>query len=225
MAYAPIDYIGAMHAAINLHAVNNAVVDTQVVQARMDSEGRTAEGRTTDTTTAAAETRADARSAAAGGRGTAPAAAGSGGGRPADQARPATARIPATSRRRGCCCNAPPTAAVPQAALILGGTYDPDVLREIGVLGFASNPAMAREWYQKAAGTRRQRSRAVGSIAWRRQNAKAQRGVRGGSIVGRPGRHLRRSRARTVPEWNFVVPTDFLRLRQFGTRPDSQPEL
>jgi hypothetical protein len=37
-----------------------------------------------------------------------------------------------------------------EAALALGGTYDPDVLREIGVLGFAPNPAMAREWYQKA---------------------------------------------------------------------------
>ena len=33
---------------------------------------------------------------------------------------------------------------------MLGGTYDPEVLREIGVLGFAPNPAKAREWYQKA---------------------------------------------------------------------------
>ncbi len=32
LAYAPVDYIGAMHAAINLHAANNSVVDTRVVK-------------------------------------------------------------------------------------------------------------------------------------------------------------------------------------------------
>ena len=32
MAYAPVNYIGAMHAAINLHAANNSVVDTRVVR-------------------------------------------------------------------------------------------------------------------------------------------------------------------------------------------------
>ena len=32
LAYAPVNYIGAMHAAINLHAANNSVVDTQVVR-------------------------------------------------------------------------------------------------------------------------------------------------------------------------------------------------
>jgi hypothetical protein len=37
------------------------------------------------------------------------------------------------------------------AALALGATYDPSVLREIGVLGFAPSTAQAREWYQKAA--------------------------------------------------------------------------
>ena len=37
-----------------------------------------------------------------------------------------------------------------RAALELGGTYDPMVLREIGVQGFAPDPALAREWYQKA---------------------------------------------------------------------------
>jgi hypothetical protein len=38
-----------------------------------------------------------------------------------------------------------------QAAFLLGGTFDPEVLRDLGVLGFAPNPAMAREWYQRAA--------------------------------------------------------------------------
>ena len=37
-----------------------------------------------------------------------------------------------------------------RAALELGGTYDPEVLREIGTQGFAPDPALAREWYQKA---------------------------------------------------------------------------
>ncbi len=32
LAYAPVDYIGAMHAAINLHTANNSVVDTRVVK-------------------------------------------------------------------------------------------------------------------------------------------------------------------------------------------------
>jgi TPR repeat protein len=38
-----------------------------------------------------------------------------------------------------------------QAALALGGTYDPNVLRELGVVSFASDPAQARAWYQRAA--------------------------------------------------------------------------
>ncbi len=45
-----------------------------------------------------------------------------------------------------------------QAAFLLGGTYDPEVLRDLGVLGFAPNTNLAREWYQRAAGTRRDRS-------------------------------------------------------------------
>jgi hypothetical protein len=38
-----------------------------------------------------------------------------------------------------------------QAALALGGTYDPLVLKSLGVIGVASDPALARNWYQKAA--------------------------------------------------------------------------
>jgi hypothetical protein len=38
-----------------------------------------------------------------------------------------------------------------QAALLLGASYDPIVLRDLGVLGFAPDPAQARTWYQKAA--------------------------------------------------------------------------
>jgi TPR repeat protein len=37
------------------------------------------------------------------------------------------------------------------AALALGATFDPLILREIGVLGLGPNVAQARSWYQKAA--------------------------------------------------------------------------
>jgi hypothetical protein len=39
----------------------------------------------------------------------------------------------------------------PQAALALGGTYDPAVLKKLGLNGFHADPAQAREWYRKAA--------------------------------------------------------------------------
>jgi hypothetical protein len=39
-----------------------------------------------------------------------------------------------------------------QAALALGGTYDPLVLKSLGVIGVAADKAQARGWYQKAAG-------------------------------------------------------------------------
>jgi TPR repeat protein len=41
----------------------------------------------------------------------------------------------------------------PQAALALGGTYDPAELRRIGIPNFQAqaDPAKAREWYSRAA--------------------------------------------------------------------------
>jgi hypothetical protein len=39
----------------------------------------------------------------------------------------------------------------PQAALALGGTYDPSVLKKLGIIAFHADPAQAREWYRKAA--------------------------------------------------------------------------
>ena len=38
-----------------------------------------------------------------------------------------------------------------KAALALGGTYDPVVLRRLGIINFHSDPAQARDWYRKAA--------------------------------------------------------------------------
>jgi TPR repeat protein len=37
-----------------------------------------------------------------------------------------------------------------RSALALGASYDPDVLRKLGVLGVAADAAIAREWYAKA---------------------------------------------------------------------------
>lgn len=39
-----------------------------------------------------------------------------------------------------------------EAALALGSTYDPLVLRKLGAIGIASDMARARQWYQKAEG-------------------------------------------------------------------------
>ena len=138
MAYAPVNYIGAMHAALNLHAANNSVVDTRVVRLEWVPK-------------------ADQPKAAE---------------PPAAAPRPVVAVPPAPQLdqeeigrliKRGqqllATGDIAPARLLLQraalggsahAALILGGTYDPDVLREIGVLGFAPNPAKAREWYQKA---------------------------------------------------------------------------
>ena len=38
-----------------------------------------------------------------------------------------------------------------QASLALGGTFDPLVLKSLGAVGVAADPAQARGWYQKAA--------------------------------------------------------------------------
>jgi hypothetical protein len=152
LAYAPVDYIGAMHAAINLHAANNAVVDTRVV--RLEWVAKKKKNEQASVQAAVQQP-------------------------PAQQPAPATAkqaaRAPAPPPmdpeeinrliRRGqqllqagdiaparLMLQRAAMGGSGQAALLLGGTYDPEVLRDLGVLGFASNPAQAREWYQKAAG-------------------------------------------------------------------------
>jgi hypothetical protein len=38
-----------------------------------------------------------------------------------------------------------------QASLALGGTFDPLILKNLGAVGIAADPAQARSWYQKAA--------------------------------------------------------------------------
>jgi hypothetical protein len=151
MAYAPIDYIGAMHAAINLHAANNSVVDTRVVklewipkverqkaeqqqQRQQPQQQAPEQAATAQRSVVAAPPRPKLDEEEIGRlikRGQQLLAAGD----------IAPARLLLQRAALG---------GSADAALILGGTYDPQVLREIGVLGFAPNPAMAREWYQKA---------------------------------------------------------------------------
>lgn len=143
LAYAPVDYIGAMHAAINLHAANNAVVDTRVVKLEWTSKKDQA------LTKATAETPTQ--------RPAAPTAS-----RPPVQ--PMDPEEIGRLIKRGqqllqagdiaparLMLQRAAVGGSGQAAFLLGGTYDPEVLRDLGVLGFAPNPAMAREWYQRAA--------------------------------------------------------------------------
>lgn len=136
LAYAPVNYIGAMHAAINLHTANNSVVDTQVVRLEWVPKST----QKTEQATAAP------RPVIA----VAP--------RPQLDPDEIGRLIKRGQQLLGSGDIAPARLLLQraalggsaQAALILGGTFDPDVLREIGVLGFAPNPAKAREWYQKA---------------------------------------------------------------------------
>jgi TPR repeat protein len=39
----------------------------------------------------------------------------------------------------------------PQAALALGGTYDPIVLKRLGIVNFQADPGQAKDWYRRAA--------------------------------------------------------------------------
>jgi len=57
---------------------------------------------------------------------------------------------PETSPPHACCCEEPLTQTA-EAALALGATYDPLVLRQLKAYGFAPDAAMARSWYEKAA--------------------------------------------------------------------------
>jgi hypothetical protein len=147
LAYAPVDYIGAMHAAINLHAANNAVVDTRVVKLEWTPKK--------DQIQAKAPAQAPAQTPVQ--RPAAPTAS-----RPPVQPMDPEeiGRLIKRGQQLLQAGDIAPARLMLQraavggsghAAFLLGGTYDPEVLRDLGVLGFAPNPTMAREWYQRAA--------------------------------------------------------------------------
>jgi hypothetical protein len=142
LAYAPANYIGAMYAAVNLHAANNALLDTRVAKFEWIAKS---------------EAKPEANSEQAPPPATpAPQVAAA----PRPQLDPEEInRLVSRGQQLLQSGDIAPArlmlqraamAGSAQAALILGGTYDPDVLREAGVLGFAANPEKAREWYQKA---------------------------------------------------------------------------
>lgn len=144
MAYAPVNYIGAMHAAINLHAANNSVVDTQVVrlewipkpeQTKVEQQKAEQQAALPRPTVAAPPPKQQQLDQDEIGRLI----------KRGQQLLQTGDIAPARLMLQRAAM-----AGSAQAALTLGGTYDPDVLREIGVLGFAADPAKAREWYQRA---------------------------------------------------------------------------
>ena len=55
------------------------------------------------------------------------------------------------------CCGAPPSSAARNAALMLGETYDPLSIQQLGAIGVVPDVEQARQWYEKAA--------ALGSVA------------------------------------------------------------
>lgn len=145
-AHAPINYVGVMHAAVNLYAANSALVDTQVVRLEWVARAQPAPP-------AVANTRPAAPAAAA--PATAPPS-------PPPVAQISQAEVETLLKRARLLLEAgdiaparlmlqrAAVAGSAAAALLLGGTYDPDVLREFGVLGFAADANKALDWYQKA---------------------------------------------------------------------------
>jgi hypothetical protein len=135
-AYAPKDFVGVMEAAIDLRSANDRLMDSQVV--RLEWIWRKAD------TAAAPALRRDPVAP--------PVSAAS---LDSDELATLIERghdflkagdIPSARlvlRRAANAGNA-------QAALALGGTYDAVLLSELGVVGFLSDAAQARIWYQRA---------------------------------------------------------------------------
>ncbi|MCC6889067.1 MAG: hypothetical protein IT536_11090 [Hyphomicrobiales bacterium] len=169
LAYAPMDYIGAMHAAINLHAANNAVVDTQVIRLEWVPKNATAPRQQQPQTQPQPQQPQAQQPQTQQPQTQQPHPQ-----QPQQQSQPklATAtpvisrldqeEIARLIRRAQQMLQSGDVSAARlmlrraaaggsgQAALMLGGTYDPEVLRESGVMGIAANPTLARDWYQKA---------------------------------------------------------------------------
>ena len=131
MAHAPRDYIGAMDAAIDLRSASDTLLDSQVVRLEWISKQPTA----TLQASIVARPKAQPLEPDEVGRLV----------RRGEQLLQtgdiSSARL---ALRRAA------HAGSAAAALGMGATYDPRVLREMGVLGFAPNAGEAMQWYQKA---------------------------------------------------------------------------
>jgi len=137
MAYAPKDFVGVMDAAIDLRLPNDFLLDSQAMRLEWirpkQPESRPTADRSQDAKTAAVIRTLDAAEVDLYvKRGQEYLSTGD----------IVSARL--VLRRAANAGNA-------QAALALGATFDPNVLVELGVLGFAPDPAQARIWYQRAA--------------------------------------------------------------------------
>jgi hypothetical protein len=147
-AYAPRDFVGVMDAAIDLRTSRDALVDRNVM--RLEWIGKQPALRLKEAppepTTAAPPPAAPA---------------------PAPRVVPVVQSIDpeelATLLKRGLdylqsgdiaasrlMLRRAANAGHAQAALALGATFDPYVFSELGVLGFAPDPAQARSWYERA---------------------------------------------------------------------------
>jgi hypothetical protein len=138
-AYAPRDYVGTMDAAVDLRSANDRLVDSHVI--RLQWIAKALEGRH--------------------GTGTWPDR------NRVDKTKPILKLAPdevAMLIRRGqeslklgdiaaarLLLQRAADAGSAAAALTLGSTFDPAVLRDIGVLGFAPDAKQARIWYGRAA--------------------------------------------------------------------------
>jgi len=163
-AFAPRDFVGLMTIAIDLRMSNDRLVDSRLMQ--LEWQPRPPEqqivARRTDRDQVRPEARPEAKALAAAESG--PAAT------PETKAAPAVAppvadaaEIAALVKRgqdfmqsgdivsaRLMLRRAASTGDA-QASLLLGASFDPVVLRDLGVLGFAPDPAQARSWYERAA--------------------------------------------------------------------------
>ena len=132
MAYAPRDFVGAMDAAVDLRLPNDAIIDSQIL--RLEWVPKQTEPQPPRTAAPVAPVvRLDAEEMATLLR------------RGQEFFRTGDISSARHMLRRAA------GGGSAQAALALGATFDPDVLAQLGVIGFEPDPAQARAWYQKAA--------------------------------------------------------------------------
>jgi hypothetical protein len=150
LAYPPKDFVGAMNAAVDLRSPRNALVDSQMVRlewlpGRKEQPPRAQQEqqqRNRDANEAKAE-QAETKIQ-----------------RPALQLSPEQIQT-LLDRGRGflklgdiaaarLVLKRAADAGSASAALELGATYDPEFLKQLGVLGFAADAEQARTWYRRA---------------------------------------------------------------------------
>ncbi len=144
VAHAPKDFVGVMDAAVDLRSAGDRLVDSQFVRLEWTKKPEAPAAPAPVLRPDAPLLRPDAMT-------------------PSAAIQPLDAEEVAVLLRRGkdflasgdiasarLVLRRAANAGDPQAALSLGSSFDPFVLVELGVLGFAPEPARARAWYQRA---------------------------------------------------------------------------